>query len=320
MASSLENPIDRENPELLKQMKFDENEKRAQFYYIKGSPLFVKLTGFLKEIENKDMYSSGANITDYLKLLESDDIIDKHKGIISIRKCVAQPNLLPNITEMLLQGGFLDHIKDFILNENFPVFEVEALWCVSNLASGSSEDIEYLISVNILPILRQKLRRGIYEIVENALWAIGNITGDSKKNRDLVIEAGCIEEIGDLFLRVKDKCPKLASHIIWTIHNVSTHIAEGEVIDLNLSKRIVKVAMLALGLRCIDKGERNNCYDIIRKNICEQTLDFYTTNFILPMTLQALHITLDFEVKLRCIRIIGQYTILNDEACQVGGD
>jgi hypothetical protein len=47
-------------------------------------------------------------------------------------------------------------------------------------------------------ILAELLNSPHLEVVEQAIWALGNIAGDSNKVRDLVINAGVIEPIANI--------------------------------------------------------------------------------------------------------------------------
>lgn len=57
------------------------------------------------------------------------------------------------------------------------------------------------------------------EVVEQAVWGLGNIAGDNPRVRDLVIAAGAVEPISNLL----DKGPKTLSfvrNVSWTLANL----------------------------------------------------------------------------------------------------
>jgi importin subunit alpha-1 len=60
------------------------------------------------------------------------------------------------------------------------------------LASGSSDHVSVLIEKGTVNSLIELLSSMQIEVVEQAIWGLGNIAGDSHKIRDLVISAGAI--------------------------------------------------------------------------------------------------------------------------------
>lgn len=60
------------------------------------------------------------------------------------------------------------------------------------------EHCEVLIDKGALPLLVQLLSSPSHEVVEQAVWSIGNIAGDNVKLRDLVIESGALEPVANI--------------------------------------------------------------------------------------------------------------------------
>jgi len=70
----------------------------------------------------------------------------------------------------------------------YPHLKLEATWIITNIATGGPEDITSLMEFNVIPILTQFLFENKPGIVDQAIWAIGNLAGDSSALRDKVIE------------------------------------------------------------------------------------------------------------------------------------
>jgi len=57
-------------------------------------------------------------------------------------------------------------------------FQVEALWALTNIAAGTTEHTHVLLRHNPVPALVNLLDSTNAEIVEQALWVLGNIAGE----------------------------------------------------------------------------------------------------------------------------------------------
>lgn len=58
------------------------------------------------------------------------------------------------------------------------VVQVEALWALTNIAAGTTEHTHVLLRHNPVPALVNLLESTNAEVVEQALWVLGNIAGE----------------------------------------------------------------------------------------------------------------------------------------------
>lgn len=70
-----------------------------------------------------------------------------------------------------------------------------------------------------MPVLIQLLGLPHIEVVEQAIWALGNIAGDSPKIRDLVIAAGAVGPVSDI-LDNANAGTSLVRNASWTLSNL----------------------------------------------------------------------------------------------------
>lgn len=87
------------------------------------------------------------------------------------------------------------------------------------MASGKADHVQVLIDKGTIPILVELLRSPVIEVVEQAIWGLGNIAGDSHKVRDIVINAGAVGPIADIL----DRIPPGSSFVrnaSWTLSNL----------------------------------------------------------------------------------------------------
>jgi hypothetical protein len=135
-------------------------------------------------------------------------------GLVGIRKVLSLPNE-PPIQEVIDAGLVYDFIK--YLEHSLPEFQFEALWCLTNIASGTSEHTLSVVNKGGINKIIALIDSNIQEIQEQAIWAIGNIAGDSIKIRDKVIAAKGLEKIIKVFYTAERNT--LIKHCTWSISN-----------------------------------------------------------------------------------------------------
>lgn len=62
-----------------------------------------------------------------------------------------------------------------------PRVQVEALWALTNIAAGTTEHTHVLLRHNPVPALVRLLDSSNQEVLEQALWVIGNIAGEVRQ-------------------------------------------------------------------------------------------------------------------------------------------
>lgn len=99
--------------------------------------------------------------------------------------------------------------------------QFEALWALTNIASGNSEDTQAVVEGGAAGIAVNCLGMPTEAVREQATWLIGNISGDSVQMRDTLLEMGVVDPLVVNMERLDGNAQiSVLRNTVWTVSNL----------------------------------------------------------------------------------------------------
>jgi importin subunit alpha-1 len=158
-----------------------------------------------------------------MQLLRSDDPAEQLEATTRFRKLLSIERN-PPIADVVQAGAVPRLVQYCQCYDNAPLL-LEASWALTNISSGTSEHTRVVIDNGAIPIFIHLLRCPHADVREQAVWALGNIAGDSTRCRDLVLSydaplglnqnlLGAMGELGS------EEAVTMLRNATWTISNL----------------------------------------------------------------------------------------------------
>jgi hypothetical protein len=118
----------------------------------------------------------------------------------------------------VINCGVVPKFVELLKEINRPDLQFESAWVLTNIASGNADQTRCVVEHGALPIFVQLLLSPNDDVREQAVWALGNIAGDSPNFRDLVLQSGGLEPVMNV-IRSAEKM-SIIRNATWTLSNL----------------------------------------------------------------------------------------------------
>ena len=145
----------------------------------------------------------------------NDDMILQF-AVIGFRRLLSFEESPP--IQAVVDANLVPKFIGFLGRDDLPKLQFESAWCLTNIASGEHEHVEVLIGKGTVDAFVRLLRTQHFEVIEQAIWGLGNLAGDNPRIRDIVINAGAVNPIAELLDRTAPG-NSFVRNASWTLSN-----------------------------------------------------------------------------------------------------
>ncbi|KAI9619708.1 hypothetical protein H4Q26_014090 [Puccinia striiformis f. sp. tritici PST-130] len=137
----------------------------------------------------------------------SDVVDDQLDATMKFRKLLSKERNPP--IEKVIDCGVVNRFVEFL--------RIRSRMALTNIASGTSDHTTVVIEAGAVPIFIELLSSQVLDVREQAVWALGNIAGDSPACRDYVLDQGALAPL--LALLNENHKLSMLRNATWTLSN-----------------------------------------------------------------------------------------------------
>ena len=244
-----------------------------------------------------------------INAFKSEDIKQKYSGLVGIRKLLSLQ--VTPIQELIDMGIIPDLIQ---LLDNAPSeFQYEALWCLTNIASGTSDQANNIVIKGGIPKIIKLLDSPIEELKVQATWLLGNLSSDCLKIRDVLIKEKAFDKLITVLSSTNDN--QLIKQATWALGNFFRVRPKPPFDAVKKCFNIVARAMLIIPTDAEFLSDACFILYFMTEHYKETIKDLLDIN-IIPQLLKNLDIDNKF-IQINCLRIVGNIASGNANQTQM---
>lgn len=158
-----------------------------------------------------------SDLQQHAAVLRQGTLEAKEQTVEAIRKLLSIEKTPP--IQSVINAGLVEDLMNLLRDRNnTPKLRFEAAWALTNVASGSSAHTKVVVDYGGVEVFVDILAHEDGDIKEQAVWALGNIAGDSAQLRDRVLRANALTYLLQIFVNHNNN-GGLLRNATWTLSN-----------------------------------------------------------------------------------------------------
>lgn len=173
----------------------------------------------LPKLTKSDITQRLNNIQQLVAGVNGSDSAERLRATIEFRRMLSVEDSPP--IESVIKSGVVPRLMQFLSYNNEQKLQFEAAWTITNIASGTTAHTKCVVEYGGISCFVNLLRSPNAEVREQAVWALGNIAGDSPEYRDLVLKTNNSMHLLIAILTATQPTPKLTMirNATWCMSN-----------------------------------------------------------------------------------------------------
>ncbi|CAI2363397.1 unnamed protein product [Moneuplotes crassus] len=165
------------------------------------------------------------------ELINSDKDHNILLAVVGLRKLITLADNPP--IQNVIDTDVLSQLITLVGRNDIPKIQFETLWCLTNIAGGKTEHVQALVDKGTIQIFtnllgtiqKNELGEEIFhcihpmDIVDQSIWALGNIAGEHVNYKALILKEGVIKPLSNILKNVEPNSI-MAKNCIWCISNL----------------------------------------------------------------------------------------------------
>lgn len=211
-----------------------------------------------------------------LQAMATGDVPVKFQATQQVRKLLSIEKTPP--IQPVIDIGMVPYLVQFIQQDGMPELQFEAAWALTNIASGNAAQTKCVVDAGTIPLFIRMLGSSNTDVKEQAVWALGNIAGDSPPLRDMCLRNGVMEALINVF-RTSDKV-SILRNATWCLSNLCRGKPQPNLSDVepalgllsnllhSADNEIVTDALWALSY--VSDGPNERIEKVIESGVCKR--------------------------------------------------
>lgn len=173
-------------------------------------------TAAVTKLTSSDVQSRLKNLPNLVTAVNSEDPTRQLEAATEFRKLLSIEKNPP--IQQVIDTGVVPRLVALLGSTQHETLQFEAAWTLTNIASGTTEHTQHIITHGAIQAFIQLLLSPNAEVKEQAVWALGNIAGDSPQFRDYVTQ--CHGVAGLLSVFRNDAKISMIRNATWSVSNL----------------------------------------------------------------------------------------------------
>lgn len=168
------------------------------------------------KLTSSDIQERLKNLPRLVEALNSEDPARQLEAATEFRKLLSIEKNPP--IQQVINTGVVPRLVALLACVQQETLQFEAAWTLTNIASGTTEHTQHIINNGAIQAFIQLLLSPNAEVKEQAVWALGNIAGDSPTFRDYVIQTHGVAGLLSVFRN--DAKISMIRNATWSLSNL----------------------------------------------------------------------------------------------------